>query len=169
MMTRFTLLILILFILPIVYWMIVYNSIISNRNQIRRAFSGIDIQLKKRWDLIPNLVNTVKGYAAHEVELLERLVIARREVQRSSRSDILDHDRLKNEQDLAVECSRLMAVVESYPELDSSEQFIMLQRNLTEIESQIAAARRSYNAYVVRYNNKVESIPSSVVANIHIT
>lgn len=153
--------------LMVIYWVVVYNGLINGRNQIRRAFSGIDVQLKKRWDLIPQLVNVVKGYAKHEAELFEKVAEARANAQAATRGSELTQNRLSYEKKLAEHTTQVMAVAESYPELKSSEQFIMLQRNLTEVEAQIAASRRSYNAYVVKFNNSVESFPSNMIANQH--
>ncbi len=157
----------IVLVLMVTYWVVVYNGLVNGRNQIRRAFSGIDVQLKKRWDLIPQLVNVVKGYAKHEAELFEKIAEARADVKSATRGSELSQDRLGHEQKLAEHTLQVIAVAERYPELKASEQFIMLQRNLTEVEAQIAASRRSYNAYVVKYNNSVESFPSNIVANQH--
>ena len=154
-------------VLLLIYWVVVYNSLINGRNQIRRAFSGIDVQLKKRWDLVPQLVSTVKAYAAHEAELFEKVIEARARAKASSGSSVLDAGRLGSEQLLAEGCSQVLAVAEAYPELKSGEHFMMLQRSLTEIEAQIAASRRSYNAHVVKFNNTVESFPSSMIAGRH--
>ena len=159
--------IVIIIVLLLIYWVVVYNSLINGRNQIRRAFSGIDVQLKKRWDLIPQLVNTVKGYAAHEASLFEKVVEARTNAKLATKSSALTEDRLSCEKVLTEHTAELMAVAEAYPELKASEQFIMLHRNLTEVEAQIAASRRSYNAYVVKYNNAVESFPSNIIATQH--
>jgi LemA protein len=157
------------FIIPIVivvfvfiYWMITHNRFISLKNQIKQNFSGIDIQLKKRWDLIPQLVSVVKGYTKHESELFESIVKARNAAKSSSNSE---HDRFKNESIISEKTPQLFALAESYPDLKANEQFLMLQRNLTEIESQISASRRSYNAAVLIYNNLVQSFPSSIIAS----
>ncbi|MGJ8657685.1 MAG: LemA family protein [Akkermansiaceae bacterium] len=125
------------------------------------------MQLKKRWDLVPQLVNIVKGYAVHESALLEKLIDARARAQSSSSPSTLSHQRINKEQVLTQHCSQVVALAESYPELKASEQFMMLQRNLAEIEAQVAASRRSYNAYVVRYNNAIESFPSNIIASRH--
>ena len=159
--------IIIFVVLLLIYWVVVYNGLVNGRNQIRRAFSGIDVQLKKRWDLIPQLVNVVKGYAAHEAALFEKVTEARANAKLVTTSSALTEDRLSHEKLLSERTMQVLAVAEAYPELKASEQFIMLHRNLTEVEAQIAASRRSYNAYVVKYNNSVESFPSNIIANQH--
>jgi len=150
-----------LILVPLIVVALVYNGFISRRNQMRNAFSSIDVQLKKRWNLIPNLVETVKGYAAHEKELFES-VVAARDGARSQSAE--SGARFTEEEKLSSSVGRLMAVAEGYPELRSGEHFLNLQRNLTEIESQISAARRTYNAAVQEWNNGVESFPTSVLA-----
>jgi len=138
---------------------IIYNGFISRRNAMRHAFSSIDVQLKKRWDLIPNLVETVKGFAGHEREVLEE-VIAARSAKPGSRESFA------REENVGVGVRRLLSVAEDYPELQSSGHFLNLQRNLTEIESQLSAARRAYNAAVTKWNEGVESFPGVIVARV---
>jgi LemA protein len=138
---------------------IIYNGFISRRNAMRHAFSSIDVQLKKRWDLIPNLVETVKGFAGHEREVLEEVVAARSASPGSRES-------FAREENVGVGVRRLLAVAEDYPELQSSGHFLNLQRNLTEIESQLSAARRAYNAAVTSWNEGVESFPGVIVARV---
>jgi len=142
-------------------FVLMYNGHINRRNAVDYAYSSIDVQLKKRWDLVPNLVNTVKGYASHERDLLENITLAR---QQASTVHDASAERFNNERQLDSGLPRLIAVAESYPELKSDKQFLNLQRNLTEIEAQIAAARRAYNASVMDYNNGVDMFPSSVIA-----
>lgn len=136
-----------------------YNGFISRRNAMRNAFASIDIQLKKRWDLIPNLVQTVKGFARHEKEVLESVTAARTAPPGS-------RERFASEGKVSEEVGRLLAVAESYPELKSNEQFLLLQRNLTEVESQISASRRAYNAAVTEWNQGVEAFPGVIFARI---
>ena len=151
-------------VVGLIYYMAVYNGLISKRNSARRAFSGIDVQLKKRWDLIPQLVEVVKGYAAHEKEVFTRVIQARRAAM-EARGD--DHLRMSSERVIAQETPKIMALAENYPEINSDKQFLGLQRNLTEIESQISASRRAYNASVLRYNNGIQKFPSSIIAGKH--
>ena len=149
--------------LPMMIVIVMYNGHVNRRNAVDYAFASIDVQLKKRWDLIPNLVNTVKGYAKHERELFENITQARQQArERHNKS----YKRFEGERMIDHELPRLIAVAESYPELKSDKQFLNLQRNLTEIESQIAAARRAYNAAVMNYNNGVDMFPSSIIASI---
>ncbi|NWK55013.1 LemA family protein [Verrucomicrobiaceae bacterium N1E253] len=142
---------------------VMYNGHVNRRNAVNYAYASIDVQLKKRWDLIPNLVETVKGYTRHEKELLETLTRARRQAK-----DLHDdsHDRFSGESQINQAVPQLLALAESYPELKADKQFLNLQRNLTEVEAQIAAARRAYNAAVMDYNNGVDMFPSSIIASL---
>lgn len=149
-------------LIPIVFVIVVYNGLVGKRNQVRNAFSTIDVMLKKRHDLIPNLVESVKGFATHEKATFEKVIALRNQVRTPNLSDA---DRFSAEDKLGVGVGRLLAIGEDYPDLKSSDQFLNLQRNLTEIEEQISAARRSYNAAVLGINNAVESFPSNLVAN----
>ena len=138
-----------------------YNGLVVKRNRVRNAYSSIDVNLKKRHDLIPSLVETVKGFAAHEQETFTRLVEAR---QRIHDSQLSEQERLQIEETIGPGMKHLVAVAEGYPELRSNSQFLHLQRNLTEIEEQISAARRAYNAAVFEINTAVESFPSNLIA-----
>ncbi|MEM9018550.1 MAG: LemA family protein [Verrucomicrobiota bacterium] len=140
----------------------IYNGLVAKRNRVRNAFSTIDVNLRKRHNLIPNLVETVKAYADHENETFTRVIEARNE---AAAGNLSDSDRLRAEERVGPEVQNLIALAESYPDLRSSDHFLNLQRNLTEIEEQISAARRAYNAAVLRINNAVESFPSNLVAN----
>lgn len=147
--TSFVLLVLIL----------IYNSFVNRRNQVRYAFSCIDVQLKKRYDLIPNLVETVKGFAGHERETLEAVTHAR---QQAGQRGSCWHD-----QEMLTQATHsVIALAESYPALQSDRNFQQLQRNLTECEEQIAAARRAYNASVMDYHNAIGMFPGSLVASL---
>ena len=148
---------------PLLVLIFIYNGHVNRRNAVDYAYASIDVQLKRRWDLIPNLVNTVKGFAKHEKELLENITRSRQQA-RDKHDD--SYERFEGERRIDDELPRLIAVAESYPELKSDKQFLNLQRNLTEVESQIAAARRAYNAAVMNYNNGVDMFPSSVVAGM---
>jgi LemA protein len=142
---------------------LVYNGLVSRRNRCESAFSTIDVMLKKRYDLIPNLVETVKGYAAHERATFEELARLRSQVAAG---------RLSTEQTVSVNnritslLGNLLAVVENYPQLKASANFLHLQRSLNEIEEQIAAARRAFNAAVMDLNNSVQMFPSSLIASL---
>lgn len=141
----------------------IYNGLVAKRNRVRNAFSSIDVNLRKRHDLIPSLVETVKGFAQHEQETLTRLVEARRRVHDPGLSE---RERLQLEETIGPGMKHLIAVAESYPELRSNAHFLHLQRNLTEIEEQISAARRAYNAAVFEINTAVESFPSNLIASL---
>ena len=134
-----------------------YNSFIKKKNKIQQAASGIDVYLTQRFDLIPNLVECVKGYMQHEKETFEQIA--------KMRASYLQTRDLKEGSALNIECNRIVALAENYPELKASEHFLNLQKNLTKIESQLQAARRIYNAEVNAYNNKVQMFPSNIIAN----
>jgi LemA protein len=151
----------IIVILPILILGGMYNGLVSKRNLVRSAFSTIDVMLKKRHDLIPNLVETVKAFAAHERATFEKVIELRN---RASAPDISTGERMKLEGQIGPQIGRLLAIGEAYPQLKSSDQFLNLQRNLTEIEEQISAARRAYNGAVLAINNAVESFPTNLLA-----
>ncbi len=161
---KFSILIIIALIVIALYWGSSYNGIINKRNKVQQAFSGIDIQLKKRWDLIPQLVEAVKGYAKHESDLLERVVNARNNATHSAGCS---HARFENEGIISAQTPQILSLAEGYPDLKADKQFIWLQRNLTEVEAQISASRRAYNASVLSYNNALQLFPSSIIAKKH--
>ncbi|GAA5497433.1 protein LemA [Rubritalea halochordaticola] len=148
---------------PLLVLVIIYNGHVSRRNAVEYAFSSIDVQLKKRWDLVPQLVETVKGYAKHEKETLERIVRARQ------LAKVAEHrmgERFMHESEISRDLPNLIGLAEQYPDLKADKQFLWLQRNLTEIESQISAARRAYNAAVNAYNDGIQMFPGSLVAGM---
>lgn len=142
---------------------IMYNGFIGRRNRVRNAFASIDVQLKKRWDLVPQLVETVRAYASHEREAFENVTRARRGLEAV---ETTSRDRFRYEQDLGAGVARVMMLAEDYPELRAGEQFLNLQRNLSEVEAQIAASRRAFNAAVTAWNEGVEMFPGSIMAGI---
>ena len=142
---------------------VIYNGFVGRRNAVRNAFASIDVQLKKRWDLVPNLVETVKAYAAHEKGVFASVILARQGVEKS---EVGTRERFSHEQDLGAGVSRLLMLSEGYPDLKASGHFLNLQRNLTEIESQLAASRRAYNAAVTDWNEGVEMFPGSICAKV---
>ncbi len=147
----------------LVLWFIgVNNSLVVLRNKVRNQFSQIDIQLKKRYDLIPNLVETVKGYAKHESETFEKVIAARNSYAAAS----TDSEKIEAAGELTKCVSRLLAVAEDYPELKANENFLNLQAQLKEIEDKISYARQFYNDSVMVYNNKIQMFPSSIVAGM---
>lgn len=148
------------------YFIFVYNGLVRNKNLVAEGWSGIDVQLKRRADLIPNLVETVKGYATHEKEVLEGVVEARaKATQVTVSADTLsDPEKFKQFQDsqsgLTASLGKLLAVVENYPDLKANQNFLSLQGELADIENKIAAARRFFNNAVSEYNTAIQSVPA---------
>jgi LemA protein len=150
----------VLLLLALAY-ILIRNSIIGSRNRVDEAWSGIDVQLKRRHDLVPNLVETVKGYATHERETFQRVTEARASAmaaegpqQAGAAESVLDRA-----------LADLRAVAEQYPDLRATENFQQLSRNLSELEDEIQASRRIYNSNVQAYNTKIQIFPNSIVAN----
>jgi LemA protein len=150
-------------LLPIVYVVLIYNTLVALRNHIRDAWSNIDTELKRRYDLIPNLVATVKGYAAHEKEVFERVTELRA---RCMAGEGTRREQVAQEGQLVEALKRLLVVVENYPKLKADQHFLELQRELVNTEDRIQAARRLFNGNVRDYLNKCESFPSSVIASM---
>lgn len=151
----------VIFIL-ILYFIMIYNGFIRLKNQADEAWSGIDVQLKRRYDLIPNLVETVKGYAKHEKEAFEKVTAARS--QAISAQGV--QEQAKAENMLSGALKSLFALAEAYPELKANQNFLDLQGRLGELEDQIQMARRYYNGVVRNYNIHCESFPSVIVAGM---
>ena len=149
-------------ILIIIYAFILYNNFISLDNKVKEAFSTMDVYLKKRWDLIPNLVETVKGYTKYEEETLTRVTKLRNTVYNEMTND----EKIINNEELSSDVSKIMALKEAYPELKANENFIDLSNKLTKIEDDIANARKYYNGTVRIYNNKVQMFPNNIFAKI---
>ena len=139
----------------------VRNSIIGSRNRVDESWSGIDVQLKRRHDLVPNLVETVKGYATHEQQVFVRTTEARAEAMKAGTVEATQQAEAK----LSGALADLRAVAENYPTLRATENFQQLSRNLSEIEDEIQASRRIYNSNVQSYNTKIQVFPNSIVAN----
>jgi LemA protein len=148
-------------LVSVLYYIGKRNSIIASRNRVDESWSGIDVQLKRRHDLVPNLVETVKGYATHESQVFEKATKARAEAM-SARSV---GDTSKAEQKLSGALTDLRAVAENYPQLRATENFQQLSRNLSELEDEIQAARRIYNSNVQSYNTSIQQFPGSVIAS----
>ncbi|MBU1023777.1 LemA family protein [bacterium] len=146
----------------VLYFIITYNRFIRSHNLVKEAWSGIDVQLKRRHNLIPNIVETVKGYSKHEKQLLEDIVLVRSNVDKASSVN----ERGETEIALSKSLRNLFAVAESYPELKANENFIELQKELSEMEKDISLARRYYNGAVRNLNILVESFPGSLVAQL---
>ena len=148
-------------ILAVLYYIAKRNSIIAARNRVDESWSGIDVQLKRRRDLVPNLVETVKGYAEHESATFEKATKARAEAMQASNVA----ETAKAESKLTGALTELRAVAENYPTLRATENFQQLSRNLSELEDEIAAARRIYNSNVQSYNTDIQQFPGSIIAN----
>ena len=140
-----------------------YNGFIKLRNLVQESWQQVDVELQRRYDLIPNLIETVKGYLTHEKTVLEEVTAARAAVMGSHASPA---GRAQGEEVLSSALGRLFAVAENYPQLRASEAFVSLQAELANTEDRIAAARRFYNANVRTLNTKVESFPSNIIAGI---
>jgi len=138
-----------------------YNGLARLRNHVKESWRNIDVQLQRRYDLIPNLVATVKGYAKHEQELLTRLMQERAKAH-ANRGDVASQE--SDERPLVRTLTRVIALAENYPELKADEQFRALQEELVDTEDRIAAARRFFNGNVRDYNTRCQTIPSSIVA-----
>jgi LemA protein len=142
-------------------YILIRNSMIAARNRVDEAWSGIDVQLKRRHDLVPNLVETVKGYATHEQAVFTKTTEARAEAMRAQSVEATQEAEAK----LSGALTDLRAVAENYPDLRATENFQQLQRNLNEIEDEIQASRRIYNSNVQAYNTKIQIFPNSIIAN----
>jgi LemA protein len=148
-------------VLAVFYFIVKRNSIIAARNRVDESWSGIDVQLKRRHDLVPNLVETVKGYATHERETFEKTTQARAAAMQAQSVE----ETAQAEQQLTRALADVKAVAENYPELRATENFQQLSRNLSELEDEIQASRRIYNSNVQSYNTDIEQFPGSIVAN----
>lgn len=145
----------------ILFIILIYNNLVGKKNQVANAFSSIDVLLKKRFDLIPNLTQTVKRYMQYEADVLTQVTEIRTSALsgQMTEADIVDMDRK-----LSSALGRIMVAVENYPELKASNTFLNLQASLNEVEEQISAARRAYNAAVKDYNNALEMFPGNIAA-----
>ena len=149
--------------LALVFWFVaVYNTFIRMRNNVKDAWSDIDVQLKRRYDLIPNLIETVKGYAAHEKEVFEKVTEARTKAMGAQ--SVEDHQEAENM--LSGALKSLFAVSENYPELKANQNFLELQRELTDTENKIQASRRFYNSNVKEFNTGIQSFPQNILAGM---
>ena len=144
----------------LLWMMIVYNSLVKGRERVKQASSGIDVYLKQRFDLIPNIVETVKGYVKHEATVLEQITMLRSEY------DNREQGNMKQNQELNERFTNLLGLVEAYPELKANEQFLNLQKVLTKVESQLQAARRIYNMEVTEYNTNRLKFPNNIIAGV---
>ncbi len=146
-------------------YVLVYNSLVAAHHKVRQAWSGIDVQLKRRHDLIPKLVETVRAYAGFEKEVLDRVTAARAEALQVPEGAVRALGAA--ESGLAGSLDRIFALAEAYPDLKANQNYLRLQEEISETEDQIAAARRIYNANVNELNVKVNSFPQNLVARVH--
>jgi LemA protein len=151
-------------VILLIFFIATYNGLVRLRNQLRNAWAQIDVQLKRRYDLIPNLVETVKGYAKHERGTFEAVTKARNLAQSLSSADV--GARSKAEGELSNALSRLLAVAERYPDLKANQNFLALQEELTSTENKISFSRQYYNDSALNLNNKIQMFPSNVVAGM---
>ena len=149
-------------VILIIYIFVLYNSFVNSNNMVNEAFSTMDVYLKKRWDLIPNLVEIVKGYATHEKQTLEDVV----KLRSNNYENMSNNEKMSSYEETYPRVERLMAIAENYPELKASTQFQNLSENLTKAEDEIANSRKYYNAVVRMFNNKVEMFPNNIFAKI---
>ena len=156
------LILLIIVVLIVLGFIVVYNGLVQSRNRVDEAWSDIEVQLKRRYDLIPNLVNTVKGYAKHEEGVFTKVTDARSRAMNAT-SPV---DKLAAENQLSQTIKSLFAVAENYPELKANQNFLSLQGDLTDTEDKIQAARRFYNGNVRDYNTKLQVFPTNLIANM---
>lgn len=154
--------VIVVLVLVLVYVIATYNALVQLRNRVRDQWSQIDIQLKRRFDLIPNLVETVKGYMSHEKDTLKEIVEARN----TYNSATTHEDAVKADTELTKSVSKLFALAEAYPELKANENFNSLQAELSETEDKISTARQFYSDTVLKYNDKIQMFPSSIVAGM---
>lgn len=149
-------------VLIILYLLSCYNSFVKLNNQVKEAFSTMDVYLKKRWDLIPNIVEVVKGYAKHEKDTLKEIVNLRN----VSYDQMNDSTKVDVNNKISQELGKIMVIAENYPELKANDNFKDLSKQLLKVEDDIANARKYYNGAVRVYNNKIEMFPSNIVAKL---
>ena len=149
-------------VLIVIYALALYNSFVKLNNKVKEAFSTMDVYLKKRWDLIPNIVEIVKGYAKHEKDTLKEVV----ELRNSTYNKMSDEEKIKTNEQLSSGINKIMALAEAYPDLKANENFKDLSKQLTKVEDDITNSRKYYNGVVRIYNNKVEMFPSNIFAGL---
>lgn len=165
-MNPITIIVTILVVILLVYIVALYNKFVSYINRTKEAWADIDTQIKRRYDLIPNLVNTVKGYAAHESQTLEAVITARNSAINSKNDKANMHDQAEKENAISGALKSVFALSEAYPDLKANQGFIELQRELSDTENKLQAARRFYNGNVRDLNTRVDLFPSNIIARI---
>lgn len=149
-------------VLIILYVLASYNSFVKLNNKVKEAFSTMDVYLKKRWDLIPNIVETVKGYAKHEKDTLKEIT----DLRNSAYDNMSNDEKIKTNEKISSGINKIMALAESYPDLKANENFMDLSNQLSKVEDDIASSRKYYNGVIRSFNNKVEMFPSNILAKI---
>ena len=149
-------------VLIVIYTFVTYNSLVKKDNIVKEAFSTMDIYLKKRWDLIPNLVEIVKGYVKHEKEILTKIT----ELRTNSYESMTTNKKIDVNEQLTQNVSKMMAVAENYPELKANENFLQLSKDLVQVEDEIANSRKYYNGAVRILNTQIQVFPSNIIANM---
>ena len=160
----FAIILLALIVLCVMFVIGIYNGLVGLRNRVKNAWSQIDVQLKRRHDLIPNLVETVKGYAKHENETFMKVTEARAKAMNAGGGSVKDIGAAESE--LSGSLAKMLLTVESYPELKANQNFMALQEELSSTENRIAYSRQAYNDEVLMYNNKTEMFPSNIIAGM---
>ena len=153
---------LVVVIILVIILVLMYNSLIFKKNQVENIFGSVDTVLKKRYNLIPNLVSSVQEYMKHEKSILENITQLR---SKANRADLSDEQKIELDAKVSSALRSIMIAVENYPNLKANENVMQLQRSLNEIEEQISAARRAYNQAVTDYNNAIEMFPTNLMAN----
>ena len=146
----------------LIYTFITYNNLTKLRNIVKEAFSTMDIYLKKRWDLVPNLVEIVKAYAQHEKEIFNKIA----EIRATGYQEMSTNKKININEQLTEGISKIVAIAENYPELKANQNFLELSRDLTKIEDEIANSRKYYNGSVRIFNTKIQMFPNNIVASI---
>lgn len=154
--------ILVIVVLLVIYVIATYNGLVQLRNKIKEAFSTMDVHLKKRWDLIPNLVETVKGYAKHEKDTLEEVI----KLRNGNYNDMSDSEKISANKEMTKGIVKIMALAENYPDLKANENFMELSQQLSKIEDEISQSRKYYNGSVRTYLDKIEVFPSNIIAKL---
>lgn len=152
----------IIIVLLFIYFLLTYNAFVKLENKVKEAFATMDVYLKKRWDLIPNIVEVVKGYAKHEKDTLKEVV----ELRNSVYDKMDDETKVDTNNKITQGLTKIMALAEAYPDLKADKNFRELQTELSKVEEDIANARKYYNGSIRLYNNKVQMIPSNIVAKL---
>lgn len=157
------LLLVLIVVVPLITWAVIYNQFIKYKNKVAESLSLVDVQLKLRFDLVPNLVEVVKGYAKHESETLQKIV----ELRNKANSAIDEKEKIELSNELVSEMRNMFVIVEAYPQLKANEVYLKLMNELSEVEDRISASRRFYNSNVNAFNNLTETFPSNLIAKMY--